>query len=80
MVIDVVNLKSQGSKTFVKSKIRRNVQAGEPLHSVDIGFGLSKKLFKFGTATTLVDVKAKSFEDMVSRVIPVNYPYLKLAL
>ncbi|KAF8558144.1 hypothetical protein OG21DRAFT_1290403 [Imleria badia] len=56
MTINFANpFKSQTSKTFAKSKIGRDLHAGERFPSADVNVYSGKKIFKFGTATTVVD-------------------------
>ena len=82
MTINIANLfKSQGAKTFDKRKIGRDVHAGECFANVNINSG--KKIFKFGTITTVVDdslSKLKPLERVVSRTAPTTYWHLTLVL
>lgn len=77
--VNVVNLfKSKAAKTFNKSKVRRDAHADEYCPSVDARFCSGKKILKFGTTTTVVDMdhnlsKAEPLEYVVSRAIPVDY-------
>jgi hypothetical protein len=84
MTLNIVNpFKSQTTKTFDKSKISRDVRAGECFASADVNLYPGKRLFKFGTTTTVVDdnlSKPMSLERMVSRTIPANYQHLTLVL
>lgn len=86
MIIKVVNpFKAQTAKTFDKSKFGPDVHAGEYFPSADVNFCSGKKIFKFGTTTTIVDVddnlsKAKPLEHVVSRTIPADYWHLILVL
>ena len=82
MTINIANLfKSQAAKTFDKRKIGRDVRAGECFANVNVNSG--KKIFKFGTVTTIVDdslSKPKPLEHVVSRTAPTTYWHLTLVL
>ena len=83
MTINIVNPFKSTTKTFDKSKIGRDVHAGECFPSADVNLYSGKKLFKFGTTTTAVDAKLskpKPLERVVSRTIPVKYQHLTLVV
>ncbi|KAI9570596.1 hypothetical protein HD554DRAFT_2037432 [Boletus coccyginus] len=66
MTINIVNpFKSQATRTFDKSKIGQDVHAGEYFPPAGVNLYFNKKIFEFGTATTVVDdnlSKAKPLE------------------
>lgn len=84
MTINVANLfKSRTAKTFDKSKIGRDVHVGERFPSADFSPCSGKKIFKFGTTTTVVDdnlSNPKPLEHVVCRTIPTSCSHLTLVL
>ena len=84
MTINIVNpFKSQTTKAFDKSKIGRDVHAGECFPSADVDLYSGKKPFKFGTTTTVVDDNLstpKPLDRVVSGTIPASYQHSTLVL
>lgn len=80
MTINIANpFKSQATRTFDKSKIGQDVHTGEYFPPTGVNLYSRKKIFEFGTATTVVDdnlSKAKPLERVVSRTTLANYRYL----